>query len=648
MGQSQRLNNHEIDINKNGVIVTNADNNNAEFPRSESRTALLGRSFSGDELNTISPSPSMVSMSEISVVGTEDTEDTEVITPLPRIKLFAIFIIILCDGITTYSIFPYINFMVKDFGLTKDEEKLGYYVGVLASAFYISQFFSSFFWGWLSNIKGRRPALLIGLIGTMVTSVMFGMSTQYWIAIVFRFLSGLVNGNVGVSKTMVGEITDSSNQARAFTIMGISWGCGAIVAPLIGGLFSNVCIVYPGVVHSGLLCKFPYLLPNLICVALNLVGWILCYIYLPESKSFEIKYSSIKRKEKKKTSTIKGIQNSLRNLLKRNKSYEKQIDQVDQDLEMSVTKNRSGHAAIASSMKGNQSIGDFGDLEAERAGGDESNQDDFQEVSIENYDDDCEDNPRSLRMLFKDRPIMFSCMAYALMGFVFTIFEEVFPVWSPISKELDSNGNIVGGGGLGFNSKEIGIIQSSAGIFALLIQLLIFAPMAKRFGLITCLKVAIIAAVPSWIFLPELTRLVGTHVDASGGVMSDHNTWFWVLMFPSYLFQSFSNEVGFIAVIVIVSNSALPKDMALVNSISQSLVAIGRAIGPLLGTSILSLSLSHHLPYPLDRHLIFVILLIFTLTLFGLTFLLPKSLNYTKEKHLIELKKTNKAQAIAH
>ncbi|GAM28807.1 hypothetical protein SAMD00019534_119830 [Acytostelium subglobosum LB1] len=623
---------------------------NSSIVREESKDQLLRRVHTEDHLlSEVTPSASMSEMSDVTI--TTSGMDQEPITPLPKLKLFAIFIIILCDGLTTLSIFPYISFMVEDFHLTHDKDQLGYFVGILASTFYISQFFSSFFWGWLSNVRGRRPSLLLGIIGSMVTCIMFGLSKNYPMSILFRFASGLLNGNVGVSKTMLGEITDSSNQKTGFTILGIAWGIGAIVAPLIGGLFSNVCKNYPSIVNSGPLCQFPYLLPNIICFVLSGIGLTLCFFFLPETRSFEIKYTKIKKKKKRSAlrQPITRLKNSLRRLWSRRGSTTTHIPLEEQqqpkgDIEMghaheaSVTTNRSSH--VAKAMKGNSSIADFASLEEIEM---DQEQDGFEEVDMQ--EEEFEDNPRSLSQLIKDKPVLWSCIAYSLLGFVFTIFEEVFPVWSSSVKTVDNNGNYVSGGGLSFSSRQIGLVQSAAGFFALFIQLLVFAPLAKRFGLLTCFKGSLLIALPSWLALPELTRLISVHVDPTNPaiVTADHPTAFWVLMFPAYLFQSFANEVGFIAVIVIVSNSALPKDMALVNSMSQSLVAFGRSIGPLLGTSILSLTLSHSLPYPLDQHFIFVVLFLLTLAIFGISFMLPQSLNYTKQKS-IQLDRQNSSR----
>ena len=52
----------------------------------------------------------------------------------------------------------------------------------------------SYFWGWLSDKKGRRPVLLITIAGNGIFSFLFGFSTNIPLAMVLRFLSGLING----------------------------------------------------------------------------------------------------------------------------------------------------------------------------------------------------------------------------------------------------------------------------------------------------------------------------------------------------------------------------------------------------------------------------------------------------------------------
>jgi MFS family permease len=77
-------------------------------------------------------------------------------------------------------LFPFIYYMVRDFGYPQDD--VGYYVGWIASSFSLSQFFTAYLWGYLSDKIGRRPVLLIGLIGNSISTCLFGLSkTLIWV-----------------------------------------------------------------------------------------------------------------------------------------------------------------------------------------------------------------------------------------------------------------------------------------------------------------------------------------------------------------------------------------------------------------------------------------------------------------------------------
>jgi MFS family permease len=71
-----------------------------------------------------------------------------------------------------------------------------------------------------SDKIGRRPVLLIGLIGNTITILAFGQSHTLTWAIASRAACGFLNGNIGVAKSVMGEITDATNQAKGFSIFG--------------------------------------------------------------------------------------------------------------------------------------------------------------------------------------------------------------------------------------------------------------------------------------------------------------------------------------------------------------------------------------------------------------------------------------------
>ncbi|KAK5581681.1 hypothetical protein RB653_001718 [Dictyostelium firmibasis] len=570
--------------------------------------------------------------------------DFEKITPLPMMKILAIFVIMLCDAINSLSIFPYVNFLVSSFNLTTDKNKLGYFVGILASSYYMAQLVSSFFWGWFSNYRGRRPSLLLGLIGSMICLTGVGFSRNYPMVVVFRFLSGLLNGNVSIAKTMLGEITDSSNQAKAFSFIGLSWGVGGIIAPLIGGFFSNFCIKHYGSLSEGnIVCRFPYLLPNIICVLFSLTGLILGYVYLQESKTFSYSKIPSSSSTNLKGLSKKKIKSSVQRLIKKTKFLKSNgsKQQIDQEEDYQT----DGENKVHDIYLDQEEIKDNNikqEVNIRISSGIDKDMKSIPiivvEEELEEVEEDLNELPRPISELYKDKPVIYSCLTYAFLGFMFTIFEEVFPNWSPVKRVYDPTTGITSGGGFGFSSSNIGTVQSSAGIFALIIQLFIFPRVVNSIGLLKAYRVALLIAIPTWVLLPELSRFCittlagGTSGSSMDDIHVDHPTIFWVFLFPVYMFQSFASEITFITIIVMVSNSALPKDMALVNSIGMFLVSISRSFGPTIAGALLAFSLTHSLPYPLDFHMVFCLLVILTVLLFVASFSLPSSLNYDKQK----------------
>lgn len=101
--------------------------------------------------------------------------------------------------------------MVKD---VKGPENASFYAGLLVAAFAIAEATTAVIWGTLSDRIGRKPIILMGLMGTVVSSLIFGFARNYWIALLARFLGGLLNGNVAVMQTMVAEIVKNPRHER--------------------------------------------------------------------------------------------------------------------------------------------------------------------------------------------------------------------------------------------------------------------------------------------------------------------------------------------------------------------------------------------------------------------------------------------------
>lgn len=92
------------------------------------------------------------------------------------------------------SIFPYSYYMVLSFNKTANDRQIAIYVGMITSAFAFAEFSTGVIWGRLSDSIGRKPVLLTGLGGTLLSMLVFGLAPNLPIALVGRALGGLLNG----------------------------------------------------------------------------------------------------------------------------------------------------------------------------------------------------------------------------------------------------------------------------------------------------------------------------------------------------------------------------------------------------------------------------------------------------------------------
>lgn len=216
-------------------------------------------------------------------------------SPLPAIVRLA-------EPIALTSIFPYAWPLVKRFQIGSEQDA-SFYAGLLISSFSLAEAAMGMFWGGFSDTIGRKPVLLLGCIGTMLSMVVVGFASNIWIALTGRVIGGLLNGNIGVIQTMVGELVTKPEHerrcsrrawgsgqsltyfaARAYSIMPFVWSIGTIIGPFIGGTFADPHESFPGTfAKDGLFATFPYLLPNLICAGLLLTSIVMGYIFLEET-----------------------------------------------------------------------------------------------------------------------------------------------------------------------------------------------------------------------------------------------------------------------------------------------------------------------------------------------------------------------------
>ncbi|KAI2621261.1 MFS general substrate transporter [Hypoxylon sp. NC1633] len=188
------------------------------------------------------------------------------------------------EPIAFNSILAYTYVMVQDLN-GGDGADASFYAGLLVSAYAVAEALTAIGWGALSDRYGRKPIVLIGLGGVAISSLIFGLATKYWVALLARFIGGALNGNVAVMQTMVAEMVKlPEHEPAAYATQPFVWTLGGIVGSAMGGFLAQPAKFYPSVFPAdGLFGRYPYLLPNLVSVVVIVLAIVQGVFFLEET-----------------------------------------------------------------------------------------------------------------------------------------------------------------------------------------------------------------------------------------------------------------------------------------------------------------------------------------------------------------------------
>ncbi|KAJ3180885.1 hypothetical protein HDU87_001525 [Geranomyces variabilis] len=149
------------------------------------------------------------------------------------------------EGILEAMLIPLYPFIVRSVGIP--ESQVGYYTGLLGSAFYAPLLFTNIAWGAASDRLGRKPILLAGLSAGVVSASLLTFGTSFTQIFAARVLAGLFGSNSTISKGMLGELfSDDKGRSFGYAMYGVVYGASGILGPLLAGALVNPHTKWPG------------------------------------------------------------------------------------------------------------------------------------------------------------------------------------------------------------------------------------------------------------------------------------------------------------------------------------------------------------------------------------------------------------------
>lgn len=178
--------------------------------------------------------------------------------------LFGLIAVFLC-GLGFSIIAPVVPFLVQPYTSNPGEQAI--VVTLLTSVYAVCVFFAAPVLGALSDKYGRRPLLLLCLLGSAIGYLVFGIGGALWVLFAGRIIEGITGGSISTIFAYFADIIPKDQRTKYFGWMSAVVGVGTVIGPTVGGL----------------LAKFGYAVPMYFGAIITLVNVGYGYFFMPES-----------------------------------------------------------------------------------------------------------------------------------------------------------------------------------------------------------------------------------------------------------------------------------------------------------------------------------------------------------------------------
>jgi multidrug resistance protein len=179
----------------------------------------------------------------------------------PRAALALVFAIMVLDVMGITILFPVGAFLVRRYSGD------ALMVTLLSAVYAGAQLLAAPVLGKLSDRFGRRPVLLVSLLGSAAGYVLFGLGGALWVLFLSRAVDGCTGGNMSTATAYIADVSSKEDRGRNFGLVGVAWGVGLVLGPALGAATGQVALELPAYAAAGL----------------SLFATLLCLRWLPES-----------------------------------------------------------------------------------------------------------------------------------------------------------------------------------------------------------------------------------------------------------------------------------------------------------------------------------------------------------------------------
>ena len=185
--------------------------------------------------------------------------------PPPKARLGLLFFAVLVDLIGFGIVLPVLPFYAEGFGADFGQ------IGLLYAVYSLVQLVMAPLWGRISDRVGRRPVIILGLLGSALAYTIFARADSLATLFLSRIVGGIGGSTIPVAQAYIADVTPPGRRAGGLGLIGAAFGLGFVIGPALGGILDGLSPGSPAA-------------PGYTAAALCLTNALAALLWLPESR----------------------------------------------------------------------------------------------------------------------------------------------------------------------------------------------------------------------------------------------------------------------------------------------------------------------------------------------------------------------------